>query len=144
MTLEFVFEVEVCSLHLSLLTFFLRATLFIFIRYANADFDSWVLSSKPQTVKQNVDWISDYADHCLKEGLPIIHDGNSVLSLFIYFLVYSRHETPEVAKRSNKRDDYSAAVSSNFSSGSRCIKYVFSYCSDRAVRYKSERPQFFE
>ena len=69
-------------------------------------------------MKQNVDWISDYADHCLKEGLPIIHDGNSVLSLFIYFLVYSRHETPEVAKRSNKRDDYSAAVSSNFSSSS--------------------------
>ncbi len=43
-----------------------------------ADFDSWVSSLKPQTVKQNVDWISDYADHCLKEGLPIIHDGNSV------------------------------------------------------------------
>ena len=34
----------------------------------------------------------------------------------IYFLVY-RHETPEVAKRSNKRggDDYSAAVSSSSS-----------------------------
>ena len=64
----------------------------------NADFDSWVLSSKPKTVKkQYVDWISDYANHCLKEGLPI-HDGNSVKS----FLVY-RHETPKVAKRSNKR-----------------------------------------
>ena len=63
----------------------------------NADFDSWVSSSKPKTVKQYVDWISDYANHCLKEGLPI-HDGNSVKS----FLVY-RHETPKVAKRSNKR-----------------------------------------
>ena len=45
----------------------------------NADFVSWNSSSKPKTVKQYVDWISsDYADHCLKEGLPIIHDGNSV------------------------------------------------------------------
>ena len=44
----------------------------------NADFDSWVSSSKPKTVKQYVDWISDYADHCLKEGLPIHDDGNFV------------------------------------------------------------------
>jgi hypothetical protein len=58
----------------------------------NADFDSRVSSSKPKTVN----WISDYADHCFKEGLPI-HYGNSVKS----FLVY-RHETPKVAKRSNK------------------------------------------
>ena len=26
----------------------------------NADFDSWVSSSKPKTVKQYVDWISEY------------------------------------------------------------------------------------
>jgi hypothetical protein len=43
----------------------------------NADFDSWVLSSKPRTVKQYVDWISEYAEYCLKEGLNI-HDGQSV------------------------------------------------------------------
>jgi hypothetical protein len=63
----------------------------------NADFDSWVLSSKPRTVKQYVDWISEYAEYCLKEGLNI-HDGQSVKC----FLVF-RHETPKVAKRSNKR-----------------------------------------
>ena len=63
----------------------------------NTDFDSWVLSSKPRTVKQYVDWISEYAEYCLKEGLNI-HDGQSVKC----FLVF-RHETPKVAKRSNKR-----------------------------------------
>jgi hypothetical protein len=62
----------------------------------NADFDSWVLSPKPRTVKQYVDWISEYAEYCLKEGFNI-HDGQSVKC----FLVF-RHETPKVAKRSNK------------------------------------------
>ncbi len=33
----------------------------------NADFDSWVLSSKPRTVKQYVDWISEYAEYCMSE-----------------------------------------------------------------------------
>ena len=63
----------------------------------NGDFDSWVTSSKPRTVKQYVDWISDYGDYCRKEGLNI-HDGQSVK----LFLVH-KHDTAKVAKRSNKR-----------------------------------------
>ena len=51
----------------------------------------------------------------------------------IYFLVY-RHETPEVAKRSNKRgDDYSAAVSSNSSSSSLVVSDASSTSSAIAV-----------
>ena len=56
------------------------------------------LSSKPRTVKQYVDWISEFADYCHREGLNI-HDGQSVK----LFLVVYRHDTPKVAKRSNKR-----------------------------------------
>ena len=63
----------------------------------NGDFDSWKSSAKPKTVKQYVDWISDYAEFCRTEGLTI-HDGQSV-KLFLVF----RHNTPKVAKRSNKR-----------------------------------------
>eukprot|EP01036_Dinobryon_divergens_P035919 gene35919-46631_t len=63
----------------------------------NGDFDSWVSSSKPRTVKQYVDWITDFANYCRHEGLNI-YDGQSVKS----FLVF-RHETPKVAKRSNRR-----------------------------------------
>ena len=67
----------------------------------NGDFDSWVVSSKPRTVKQYVDWISDFAVFCQREGFNI-HEGQSVKS----FLVY-RHDTPKVAKRSNKRQKVS-------------------------------------
>ena len=63
------------------------------------NFDSWVLSSKPRNVKQYVDWISEFADYCHREGLNNIHDGQSVkLFLFVY-----RHDTSKVAKRSNER-----------------------------------------
>ena len=97
-------EVEVHSLHLAhLLTSFVKSyTFHIYFDMVcnfptNADFDSWVSSSKPtRIVKQYVNWISDYADHCLKESLNI-HDGQYVES----FLVY-RHKTPKVAKRSNQ------------------------------------------
>ena len=63
----------------------------------NGDFDSWKSSAKPKTVKQYVDCISDYAEFCRTEGLTI-HDGQSI-KLFLVF----RHNTPKVAKRSNKR-----------------------------------------
>jgi hypothetical protein len=49
-------------------------------------------------VKQYVDWISEFADYCHREGLNI-HDGQSVK----LFLVVYRHDTPKVEKRSNKR-----------------------------------------
>ena len=45
-----------------------------------------------------MDWISEFADYCHREGLNI-HDGQSVK----LFLVVYRHDTPKVAKRSNKR-----------------------------------------
>ncbi len=44
-------------------------------------------------------WISEFADYCHREGLNIHDDGQSVK----LFLVVYRHDTPKVAKRSNKR-----------------------------------------
>ena len=46
-----------------------------------------------------MDWISEFADYCHREGLNNIHDGQSVK----LFLVVYRHDTPKVAKRSNER-----------------------------------------
>ena len=69
----------------------------------NGNFDSWVLYSKPRTVQQYVDWISEFADYCHREGLNIHDDGQSVK----LFLVVYRHDTPKVAKRSNKRQKVS-------------------------------------
>ena len=53
-------------------------------------------------MKQYVDWISEFADYCHREGLNI-YDGQSVK----LFLVVYRHDTPKVAKRSNKRQKVS-------------------------------------
>ena len=50
-------------------------------------------------MKQYVDWISEFADYCHREGLNIHDDGQSVK----LFLVVYRHDTPKVEKRSNKR-----------------------------------------
>ena len=54
-----------------------------------------------RTVKQYVDWITDFANYIRREGLNI-HYGQSV-KLFLVF----RHETRKVAKRSNKRQKVS-------------------------------------
>ena len=63
----------------------------------NADFDNWVKSSKPSTVKAYIDWLKEYDSYCKAEGVDI-HDSESVKS----FLVF-RHNTPKIAKRSNRR-----------------------------------------
>ena len=61
---------------------------------------------------QSLDWISDFADYCQREGLNI-HDGQSVK----LFLVVYRHDTPKVAKRSNKRQRVSKGQDINQKTG---------------------------
>jgi hypothetical protein len=96
----------------------------------NADFDSWVSSSKPKTVKQYVDWtmlITVSKKVCLLFMMGILFK--------VYFLVY-RHETPEVAEGSNKEE---TTIQQRFQAILHLVVYwfqmhqvCFSYCSDRA------------
>jgi hypothetical protein len=76
---------------------------------ANGDFDSWISSSKPTTVKQYVDWITDYANYyCRHDGLNNIHDEWwAVFYLWYLLFLFYRHETPKIVKRSNKRQKVS-------------------------------------
>ena len=48
----------------------------------NGDFDSWISSSKPRTVKEYVDWITDNANYCRQKGLNNINvDGHAVTEI---------------------------------------------------------------
>ncbi len=78
-----------------------------------------------------MDWISEFADYCHREGLNI-HDGGQ--SSVKRFLVVCRHDTPKVAKRSNKRQFQRIKILSRRRLESSTVFFQLSSISQQSVR----------
>ena len=150
--LFFKFEVEVevslRSLHLKCVAVFIIFQMVIYRFPTNGDFDSWVLSSKRRTVKQYVDWISDFAsdfaDYCQRrEGLRThtyveksmrtkVTYVSFVLLFQLLFLIIScsQKRISDLLNLfgSEKREVYSAAIGESSTSSQQFRNFIQCSC----------------